>query len=224
MKNVISKYSIFVWKNSKKIITNNYQIRKWLESESFQTQKSFFLSSSSVYRDSQIPLTESNINLENDIDKNEKYTLENLLTSLMKQKNRQHINLRISNVYGENLEYGIINSLIESCKNRTYVNLFNNLNVVRDYVSLGDVLYAIQELTKLDLSFTALNISTGIGTSIHKILEIFSKFEHPVSKYITVETPIDIKLNSVLNCSALASIIQWNPTKLQDGIFNLCSD
>jgi nucleoside-diphosphate-sugar epimerase len=161
------------------------------------------------------------VNLEDKIDENEKYILENLLTLLMKQKKLHHVNLRISNVYGNNLEYGLINSVLESHEKGTHLNLFNNLNVIRDYISLNDVYYAIQELAKLDLSFKSINVSTGVGTSIYEILQIFSRFGHPVSKYINVELPINMKLYSILNCSTLASNIDWNPTKVEDGIFNL---
>jgi UDP-glucose 4-epimerase len=220
-KNITVLSTIFSWRNSEKLLKKNKHLISWIESESFQSKKSLFLSSASIYKDINKPVTESDKNLANDIKSNEKYNLEKLLTHLMKQKRTNHINLRISNVYGSNLQYGLINELNKSVRFEMEVSLFRNLDLVRDYIHLNDVIHAVNELIKLDFKSNSLNVSTGVGTTIREVLEIFATYGFQFSRYNFLEMPINTKFYSILDCRKLENIISWQPIKIQDGIADL---
>ena len=215
---IISNTSIFTWRQDPNFIVNKDNFFDWLKSDSFLTERSFLLSSASVYKDSPVPLTESPENLESQVELNDKYVLEILLTDLMKYKDSTHINLRISNVYGPNLDYGFISSLIKSVKSNSTVDVVEDQKVVRDYIYVDDVSRAIQELAKIDITKEILNISTGIGTSIGQILEIFSSKGFNFQKIQTMAIGENFKQSSVLNCDELSRIIHWKPINLDDAL------
>jgi hypothetical protein len=52
--NLNCSVSIFAWKDYKHLDENNCLLKTWLQSDSFECTKSFFLSSASVYKDSKI--------------------------------------------------------------------------------------------------------------------------------------------------------------------------
>ena len=215
---IISNLSIFTWRKDPNFIVNKDRFYEWLNSDLFLTKRSILLSSASVYKDSPIPLTESQENLEPQVELNDKYVLEIILTDLMKYKNSAHINLRISNVYGANLDYGFIGSLMKSVKSNGTVDIVENQEVVRDYIYVDDVSHAIQELTKIDITKEILNISTGIGTSIGQILEIFSSKGFNFQKMQTMAIRKNFKQSSVLNCDELSRIIHWKPITVDDAL------
>jgi nucleoside-diphosphate-sugar epimerase len=218
---IISNTSIFTWKRDPNFIVYKDLFFEWLRSELFLTRRSFLLSSASVYKDSPTPLTESPENLEHHVDLNDKYVLELILADLMKYKNSAHINLRISNVYGANLDYGFIGSLIKSIKSDVTIDLAVDQEVVRDYIYVDDVSLSIQELSRIEATKEILNISTGTGTSINQILEIFSSqgFNFSITKKVLIGE--SFKRSSVLNCDELSHMISWKPVLIKQGIMNI---
>lgn len=217
------KSTVFAWKDISKLEKSNINMKDWLESRNFSTKKSFFLSSASVYKNSEQIHKELAKNLEGNLEQNTKYLLEVFLTSIMHDKDINHLNLRISNVYGSKLDYGLVNSLLNSIREKTEIRIFSNREIVRDYINISDVIYAIQSLIESDDNDGDLNISTGIGTSIREIFEIFERCGSPVNNFISIKEPREIKLNSVLDCSSLSKLIYWNPLKLQDGVLKCLS-
>lgn len=215
---ISSNLSIFTWRQDPKIIENKDSFFEWLHSDFFTTERSFLLSSASVYKDSVISLTESQENLEPQVKLNAKYILEIMLTDLMKYRNFAHTNLRISNVYGPNLDYGFIGSLMKSIKSGIPIDLVKDQEVVRDYIYVADVSRAIQELIRIDTPKEILNISTGIGTSIGQILEIFSSKGFNFQKIQTMAITENFKQSSVLNCDELSRIIHWKPITVDDAL------
>jgi UDP-glucose 4-epimerase len=215
---VSAQAAFFTWRNTSTINTRDLKISEWLLSESFSTNKSFFLSSASVYKDSDLALNESENNLNLDLSSNEKYLLEKILANIMQQKNIYHLNLRISNVYGRGLEYGLVNNVISSFKNNTNIEIFCNTKIVRDYVSSIDVIYAINELIKIETKIDNLNVSTGVGTTIDEVLKIFENMGYSLKNFTKIMEPKQIKLSSILDASSLSKLVYWNPIKLQSGI------
>jgi nucleoside-diphosphate-sugar epimerase len=215
---VSAQAAFFTWRNTSTINTRDLKISEWLLSESFSTNKSFFLSSASVYKDSDLALNESENNLNIDLSSNEKYLLEKILANIMQKKNIYHLNLRISNVYGRGLEYGLVNNVISSFKNNTNIEIFRNTKIVRDYVSSIDVIYAINELIKIETKIDNLNVSTGVGTTIDEVLNIFENMGYSLKNFTKIMEPKQIKLSSILDASSLSKLVYWNPIKLQSGI------
>jgi hypothetical protein len=215
---------IFTWRQKPNFIDYEDGFSKWLRSDQFLARQSFLLSSASVYKDSPYPVTESQENLELKVELNSKYVLETVLTDLMKDKNLRHTNLRISNVYGENLVYGFIGSLIESIKSNSTIYLVEDQNIVRDYLYVEDLSYAIQELIRSDIPNEILNISSGIGTTIGQIIKIFADNGFKFKKIKRISGEENFKKSSILSCSNLSQLINWNPVAIEKGVMNILKD
>ena len=206
--------AIFAWKDSTRLISDNHAILNWIESGNFHANKSFHLSSSSVYKDSNAPQNENCKVLEN----NKKLELENFLTEIAAKKESIHINLRISNVYGIDVSYGFIGALFNSIKHGSKVNIFQNLSITRDYVHVHDVIYAIKMLLEVDTNLECINISTGIGTSISKVLEIFASKGYNFEKRTEIANDAKVKQVSILDCKTLSKLIDWKPISVESAI------
>lgn len=216
---IISNTSIFAWRVVPHFIENKEHLFEWLRSDSFQTGRSYLLSSASVYKDSPYPLTESSENLDAQVEKNDKYILEMILTDFMRSKKLLHTNLRISNVYGTNLQYGFISSLIKSLESNSTINLVTDFEIVRDYIFVEDVSRAIGELMKIDTTKDILNISTGIGTTTSQILEIFTDKGFSFENIQTITAEKSFKKSSILNCDELSHLIHWKPVTVYDALY-----
>jgi nucleoside-diphosphate-sugar epimerase len=202
--------AIFAWRDSTRLISDNHAILNWIESENFHANKSLHLSSSSVYKDFNAPQNENCKVLE----KNKKLELENILTEIAFKKESIHINLRISNVYGIEVSYGFIGALFDSIKHGTEVSIFQNLNITRDYIHVHDVIYAIRMLLEVDTDLECINISTGIGTTISQVLQIFASKGYNFGKRTEVPNNLKVKQDSILDCKNLSELIDWQPKSL----------
>ena len=206
--------AIFAWRDSTRLISDNRAILNWIVSQNFHANKSFHLGSSSVYKDFSAPQTENCKVLEN----NKKLELENFLTEIAVKKESIHINLRISNVYGIDVSYGFIGALFNSIKHGSKVSIFQNLSITRDYVHVHDVIYAIKMLLEVDTDLECINISTGIGTSISKVLEIFASKGYNFEKRVDVANDLKVKQVSILDCKTLSKLIVWKPISVESAI------
>ena len=201
--------AIFSWNDVSKLFQENNSILEWVESNKFFAEKSFFLSSASVYKDQFVPHTESSDTFHD----NKKTILEKILKKITLKKNIKHTNLRISNVYGIDIDYGFIGSLFNSIKSGSEVHIFKDQNLIRDYIHIDDVLFAVENLLEIDYARDCLNVSTGIGTTIAQVLEIFSqngyKFENRA-----ILNALTVKPVSILDCHNLSELINWKPSNL----------
>lgn len=199
--------AIFSWKDIKRLNQNNQAILGWLQSENFQAKKSFHLSSAAVYKHSNVTQSESC----DVIDENIKVVLEKSLRNLFFKKNTNHTNLRISNVYGDGITHGFISSLFQSIKFGTEIRVFQNLDIARDYIYVKDVVYAIKMLLEVNYNQDCLNISTGIGTTLLQLFEIFSNKGFNFEKRQVVPSETNFREISILDCKRLAGLIEWQP-------------
>jgi nucleoside-diphosphate-sugar epimerase len=204
--------AIFTWKDTAKLLSDNYAILNWIKSQNFKVKKSFHLSSASVYKDNSIPQNEMCEALEN----NKKLELENFLKEIAVEKKSTHINLRISNVYGIEISYGFIGALFNSIKHGNEVGIFQNLSITRDYIHVYDVIYAIKMLLEVNTDLECINISTGIGTSISQILEIFASKGHYFENRSEISNNLKVKQVSILDCEKLSELINWQPKSLPE--------
>ena len=206
--------SIFAWRDTKHLFENNGLLKTWLESDLFVCTKGFFLSSASVYKDSEILISESNSNLDRDIQTNAKYRLEEALSEIMSSKSGRNVNLRISNVYGIGLSYGFIGSLFQNVKNGMPIRIFKGADIIRDYISVHDVIFAITNLISKDVAVKNINVSSGIGTSVNQVLLIFNKLGYTMKPTVEEIMTEPFRFSVVLDCALLASIISWAPKPL----------
>lgn len=214
---IISTITIFAWRDRNVGGKFAKYLFHWLESNNFETKKSFFMSSASVYEDSTIANNELCTHLEN----NEKLSLEKKLSEIFLKKNIIHTNLRISNVYGIGLDYGFIGSLFQSIEHGHTIEVHPDLNTTRDYIHVDDLIYAIMMLIKIDIGIVCINISTGIGTTISQVLDIFAEKGYKFENRRVIALNSKSKLVSILDCSTLSSLIFWAPSTLATTIDKL---
>lgn len=96
--------------------------------------------------------------------------------------------LRYFNVYGPrqsviNPYSGVITKFVDSILSNKPINVFEDGNQSRDFVSVHDIMQAnilAMESSKAD--YEAFNVGTGIGTSIKKIAEMIIEIMNPDSK------------------------------------------
>ena len=202
--------AIFSWNDVNKLVQENNLILDWIESNKFSAKKSFFLSSASVYKDQFVPHTESSDILHD----NKKTILENIIQMITLKKNITHTNLRISNVYGIGIDYGFIGSLFNSLKSESEVSIFKNRTIIRDYIYIDDVLFAVEKLLEIDHARDCLNVSTGIGTTIAQVLEVFSQNGYKFKNRAIPSKDPNVPPVSILDCQNLSELISWNPSNL----------
>ena len=215
---VRSKSTIFCWRNAAPLHENTNRIQGWLNSGHFKSQRSLLLSSASVYKDSEEAIDESFNNLDSSFQENEKYILEELLSSIMRTNSICHSNLRISNAYGKHLTYGFIGALLNTIKTEGPVQIYEGRVITRDYISVTDITFAVNKLLKLISDKPNINISTGLGITIPQVLRIFEHHGYKFKNRINVVPTLDVKNSSVLDCALLASLINWEPRNLEQGV------
>jgi nucleoside-diphosphate-sugar epimerase len=212
---VKSKTAIFSWKE---INTLNTASLEWVASNSFFTKNSFLLSSTSLYKNSDLPIDEVDSNLEDNFAENKKYILERILAKTLREKSIRHTNLRLSNVFGKNLEYGFIANLLHSLRSQKPAVIFNETNITRDYLSIDDLGIAVAKLSDLDVSEENLNVGNGTGITISGVLEVFSNLGFDFANSDYVSAPANIRQKVVLDCTKLKSIIDWCPKDFETDI------
>jgi nucleoside-diphosphate-sugar epimerase len=217
---VVSEIAIFCWRDSGAL---NDATNEWLSNNLVGIKKSFLLSSASVYMSSEKLLNEDPNNLSPDHLANSKFLLERELGEIFHVKDISHTNLRIANVYGRRLQHGFISSLLDSLNHKIPVDIYNEKSITRDYISVSDLSLAIERLTKIEIKIQELNISTGIGTDIEEILQLFEDLGRKINLRNYTNPPNNMKTRVVLDCRLLQSTIHWNPVSLKDGISEIFS-
>ena len=212
---VIAEVAIFGWIDTSPL---SKDLIEWLLTNSFKVQKSFMLSSASVYKSSLEALNEDQRNISPDHLVNKKYCLESELLAIFRDKETPHTNLRISNVYGAGLNHGFIAGLLKSLISESPADIYNQTQITRDYISITDLCEAIEELSKLKSKLDVLNVSTGVGTNLAEILELFENLGSKIDLCNHLDAPIETRMRVVLDCSLLKSLIQWDPVSLKIGI------
>ena len=214
---ITSTITIFAWRDRNVAGKFAKHLFHWLESNNFETKKSFFMSSASVYEDS----TTANDELCTRLENNEKLSLEKKLSEIFLKKKIIHTNLRISNVYGIGLDYGFIGSLFKSIEHGHTIEVHPELNTIRDYIHVDDLIYAIEMLIKIDIGVVCINISTGIGTTISQVLDIFANKGYKFENRRIIPLNLKGKLVSILDCTTLSNLIFWAPSTLATTIDKL---
>jgi nucleoside-diphosphate-sugar epimerase len=124
-------------------------------------------------------------------------------------------------VYGIDVSYGFIGALFNSIKYGSQVSIFQNLSITRDYVYVHDVIYAISALLEVDTDLECINISTGIGTTISQVLEIFASKGYNFENRTKIINNLKAKQVSILDCRNLSKLIDWQPRTLTEVLSEL---
>jgi hypothetical protein len=210
--------TIFSWRNSLHLSNDDPIFNGWFNSDNLTSHRSFLLSSVSVYQDLKTAVSESEQNLSLNVQSNEKYILENNLSKIMQSKGSNHLNLRVSNVYGLNLTHGLVSEVISAIRKKSILRLYENLDLIRDYLFAEDLFNAIYSLVIWPAHIKAINVSTGVGTSARELLQLFKGQGYEIEYELISDSPEPLKNSSIVDCSLLRFIVTWNPTSLEVGL------
>lgn len=154
-----------------------------------------------------------------------KLKIERALDSITYRSETRYIIFRPSNPYGENYFYtnrplGLINVALQKLKKDDTLTIWGDGSNIRDYIYIEDLVEAIIRgiLSNNDKSLL-LNVGTGIGKSINKIISLIQSITGKNLKVVyTNSRDIDINYN-VLNIDAIQNSLNWRPkVNLVEGI------
>lgn len=130
--------------------------------------------------------------------------------------------LRVANAYGPGQRtergQGAVAAFLSAAQTGRAVPFYGGGTPVRDYVHVGDVASAVALLLDAPRMPPALNIGTGIGTSLRQLLtavEDASGTQVPVQPLPARD--IDLAIN-VLDPSLAVDTLGWMPRSLADGL------
>lgn len=185
---------------------------EWVFSPKFETEAIFHLSSASVYTEERVYFSESDFDfrMENRA-LNPKQQLETLVSDLANKKGIKFVNYRLSNVYGPSLTAGFINESLSNLRRNAPIRLFRNMDVVRDYLSVEDLVDVLVRLRSIEIQRENINISTGFGVAISEIVTQLKTLVVGKMEFVELEAPTHTISRSVLSCERLREVVAWNP-------------
>jgi dTDP-4-dehydrorhamnose reductase len=213
---ITSGVTYVAWRSQYGARRNGYLSNGWAKSSLLNTDKLIHFSSASVYSGTQKIYSESDFDLSSYHEKsNQKQKLEFEVKELAETKGIPYNNYRISNVYGFKTIDGFISESIHNLKQGKPLQVYKNIDVVRDYLFLDDLVNAIILLHESRGVLGNLNFSTGIGVKLSVIISLFENLWPIDFGTNQILAPIGIQELSILNCKKLQSLITWNPKQIQ---------
>ena len=222
----LSSASTYIgWQRSPKNQPFGAELIDWVKSANLKTEKIHHLSSASVYSGTQEIFSEidynSSINIEH---LNSKQMLEKLVVDLSREKESKFVNYRIPNVYGLGLRQGFINESLNHIKNGEPITIYKELDLIRDYLLIDDLVSGLMDLRLHESSHETLNISTGRGVAISEIVAHLRFLNVNALKILEIAAPENSTPKSVLSCEKLEEIISWKPRGIEKALQGLVQD
>ena len=123
--------------------------------------------------------------------------------------------LRVANAYGPRQigfrKQGLIGAAIACSRAGVPLTLFGSGKQVRDFVHAADVVTAVASALVKDDPFPVYNIGTGIGTTVHDLLDmVLSRLNAPLLIRYVDERTVDLPY-SVLDISKALEVLDWAP-------------
>ena len=222
---IIVESTYIGWRQSPQSHPHGEDLVNWVKSAKIETRKIHHLSSASVYPGHKDLFSESDHDFRiKKVGMNSKQKLENLVLEIGQEKQTRFVNYRISNVYGSGLNQGFINESIHNIKNNQPIKLFKQVDLVRDYLLIDDLIEAFIGLRLNEFTDEALNLSSGHGMAISEIISELQAFNSNDLKFNEVEAPMGILGRSVLSCEKLEGIIPWKPIQVEESLKLLMQD
>lgn len=158
-----------------------------------------------------------------------KLTIENFLRYYYKSYNLDYTVLRITNPYGgrqKNTKHqGIIPVLVNNIAKEIPIKIYGDGSMIRDYIYIYDVIDIISRALERDLRHKTYNVSSGVGTSINKLIELL---EEVIGKKALVEYDISpttfVKTSVLDNTRLLEEMPDIDLTHIKDGLSNIYSN
>jgi len=131
--------------------------------------------------------------------------------------------LRVANPYGERQRaaaaQGAVGVFLHHALRNEPIEIWGDGSVVRDYVYIGDVVWAFLKAMDYSGDVRTFNIGSGRGHSLNEVVEaIESLLGRHVARTQKAARPVDVPVN-VLDVSAAKDLLGWEPhTSLRDGL------
>ncbi len=120
---------------------------------------------------------------------------------------------RVGNAYGGyenvNSHQGFISIVIKKLICDEVIVLYNNGNLIRDFIYISDIANVLFNFTKLSTNEIIFNLSSGTGTKISTLLNLISLKLNKEPKIVHKSEDSLIKYN-VLDCSKISKFIDIN--------------
>ncbi|HHQ45297.1 MAG TPA: SDR family oxidoreductase [Candidatus Altiarchaeales archaeon] len=152
-----------------------------------------------------------------------KYTVEKYLDYYCTVHGIKAVSLRYSNVYGPRQdplgEAGVVAIFSKKFLTGETPNIFGDGLQTRDFVFVKDVARANVIALEKDVKFSAINIGSGVETSVNELTEMLRKASGSKAKPKHVKpVPGEVR-RTFLKVSLAKKELGWAPkTKLQDGL------
>ena len=216
---IISESTYVGWRQSPQNQPLGKELISWVKSSKMDTRKIHHLSSASVYAGDKESFSESDHDVRTKkVEMNSKQELERLVLDIGQEKHTRFVNYRISNVYGSGLNQGFINESIYNIKKNQPIKIFKQVDLIRDYLFIDDLIKAFLELRLHNNTDEALNLSSGHEMAISEIISELEEFDSKEFKCIEIEAPKGILHRSVLSCKRLEGNIPWKPIRVQESL------
>lgn len=146
-----------------------------------------------------------------------------MIESLIQESGLPYTIVRLANPFGgyqlTNRKQGVIPVLIECALNQQPFHCWANLNSLRDYIYIEDVVHALSLIIDHQLIHDIYNVGSGRSTSLQEVIDYV---ELSVGKPIDIiheASDVSIVENSLLNIDKFVSKTSFNTTvSLHEGI------
>jgi nucleoside-diphosphate-sugar epimerase len=222
----LSSTSTYIgWRQSPQSQPLGMELLNWVKSANLRTGKIHHLSSASVYAGSKELFSEPDYDpATNNKPLNLKQALEKLVVDLSKEKESKFVNYRISNVYGQGLYQGFINESLDNLKSGEPVKIFKEIDLVRDYLLIDDLVSGLMDLRLHESADEVLNLSTGRGVAVSEIVAHLKQLGVTDLKPIEIAAPENTIPKSVLSCKKLEELIKWKPQMIEETLKRLVQE
>ena len=176
------------------------------------SSKVIYLSTSSVYNNSEIPTKESS-----EIHTINAYDTSKRIAELYLQERGNYTTLRLSNVYGynqrpENIYCGAVGKMVRAALNGDAIKIHGTGYDTRDYTFVDDVVDAVTKCVEMPAMNTEINIATGVETdSLNLAKMICGLAEVPHKICFVPERKIDTVRRRCLDISKAKELLGWSP-------------
>lgn len=146
-----------------------------------------------------------------------KTMIENTLELYKHQHGLSYQTVRLSNPYGfmknSKRMQGLIPILVDRIIQEELITIWGDGNNIRDYIFIDDVIDAIEAILKYEGKDNIFNIGSGIGYSIHEIIDLVVQKLNPESSPIIQYSPsrkCDVQKN-ILSIEKIKKCTGWAP-------------
>jgi len=152
---------------------------------------------------------------------NLKLCLENVINTFVRQNGMKAAIARVANPYGVGQDFrrgvGFIDAAIRKGIAKETLDIWGDGETVRDYIYIDDVCNMIYALCNESTTDYVYNISTGVGTSQNRIVEIISSILGPINVRYLNGRSVDAKV-SILNNERILGIYHHDLVRIDEGI------